>query len=381
MHVITARNVNDAYRAGMRLIAEQGILLPSRNGPVRRVTDPVTTKYTRPTERVLFDIQRDANPFFHLFEALWMLSGANDVRTLDYVLQSFREFSDDGRTFHGAYGYRWRHWPSPTTTYDEEIDQLAYAIDMLKRDASTRRVVIGMWDPRRDLAAASKDLPCNDIIKVAIVNGALDIQVFNRSNDIIYGCYGANAVHMSVLQEYLAGMIDVPVGRYFQISGDFHAYTESPYRWDAYWPLAADNEDPLDEQWVNPYRVFEPNARHMTTNPLVTNPETFDAELHRFVGAMREKRSVMALDPQMFENTFFGNVAIPMHWAFEHYLAKDLQHAIITLENFRSFGAHDNDWLLAGQGWIETRLARREMKALKKPVGPPNRVIVEGEQP
>lgn len=362
MHVIDCRNVNDGYRAGMRLIAEEGILLPSRNGPVRRVSDPVTTKYEKPVERVLFDGQRDANPFFHLFEALWMLHGGNDVRTLDHILHSFREFSDNGTTFHGAYGHRWRHWPKSTTTYTQEIDQLQEAIQMLRADRASRRVVIAMWDPVRDLNKVSKDLPCNDLIKVLMTNGALDIQVYNRSNDVVFGCYGANAVHMSMLQEYLAAMIDVPVGRYFQISGDFHAYTEQPYDWDKYWPLQGPEEvswHQPDQLWINNYEPANDGGPDIVVCPLVSNPDTFDEELAIFLRAVRDQRSVMKLDPQRFENHFFGNVAIPMHWAFEHYLNKDLRGASNILDNIRRFGKNENDWLTAGQAWIDRRARKR----------------------
>jgi hypothetical protein len=48
--------------------------------------------------------------------------------------------------------------------------------------------------------------------------------VLNRSNDIVWGCYGANAVHMSVLQEFVALAIGVPVGSYTQVSNDWHIY-------------------------------------------------------------------------------------------------------------------------------------------------------------
>ena len=82
MHVINARNVNSAYPQALHYIAIAGDRVASRNGPVLRAPEPVSTVYAKPWERVLFDPQRDANPFFHLFESLWMLDGRNDVATL-----------------------------------------------------------------------------------------------------------------------------------------------------------------------------------------------------------------------------------------------------------------------------------------------------------
>ena len=79
MKVINARNVNDALAAGLRYLWAEGIPETSRNGPVLVAPTPVTTVYSHPTERVLLSPTRDANPFFHLMESLWMLAGKNDI--------------------------------------------------------------------------------------------------------------------------------------------------------------------------------------------------------------------------------------------------------------------------------------------------------------
>ena len=65
-----------------------------------------------------------------------------------------------------------------------------------------------MWDAKQDLSHRneSKDLPCNTHVYFSIREGFLDMTVCNRSNDLIWGCCGANAVHMSFLQEYVATM-------------------------------------------------------------------------------------------------------------------------------------------------------------------------------
>jgi hypothetical protein len=51
-----------------------------------------------------------------------------------------------------------------------------------------------------------------------------------RSNDIVWGCYGANAVHMSMLQEFIACATGLAMGTYYQISNDWHIYEQ-------HWPL------------------------------------------------------------------------------------------------------------------------------------------------
>lgn len=223
MHVLNVRNVNEALPTGLRLLAEHGREEPSRVGPVRTLPGPCTTVYQCPWERVLFWPARDANPFFHCFEALWMLGGRNDLAFPKRFNKKFDAYSDNGLTVHGAYGYRWRHrW---------EMDQLDGIINLLTAEPGSRRAVLQMWEPDHDLGRSSRDLPCNTNAYVRIRNGALELTVCNRSNDIIWGAYGANAVHMSMLQEYLAARLECAIGPYYQVSNDYHAYL------DVYTPL------------------------------------------------------------------------------------------------------------------------------------------------
>lgn len=366
MRVIHARNVNDAYYAGTQLLASSGVRTESRNGPVLRITDPVTTVYQRPCERVLFDVRRNANPFFHFFEALWMLNGQNDVATMDQFLSSFKQFSDDGEVFHGAYGHRWRHWPVKTSTYDQEIDQIAVAIAMLKKDPDSRRVVIGMWDPVRDLNAQSKDIPCNDLIKFSIRDGYLNMTVFCRSNDIVYGAYGANAVHMSVLMEYVASMLGIECGNYSQISDDFHGYLKTPYNLDDFYPPFVH----LD----NPYEAIPEDERIVRPFPLVSAPEWFDTELAAMMSGVADA-DFEEMSLHDFANPFFEAIAQPMYAAFKQYKADDIHGAQTILQDAMSRHPYDPDWLLASDMWLERIADKRAEKdhpiaAVDAPVDP-----------
>jgi hypothetical protein len=390
MHVIAARNVNDAYRRGLRLLYAEGQLSPSRNGDVLRVDDPVTTVYDHPTERVLFSAQRNANPFFHLIESLWMLNGRNDTRTLTQFIPRMAEFSDDGMTFHGAYGHRWRRWALPNhrdpSGRTPELDQLDVAVRMLKQNSADRRVVIGMWDPALDLGIASKDIPCNDLIKLRITNGALDLHVYCRSNDAIWGCYGANAVQFSVLQEYLAARIGCSVGRYWQISGDFHAYQTQPYRWSTFWPLDPDINfatdglvDPSDMDWTDDDLLFQ-NPYDLTIAPirpypLVTMPDLFDAELTRTVSQIASMAEFplfpvyargrqYLIEENLYGNQFFPHVVIPMCVAFLVHQRGDTPSAIGLLSDLNTamlerYG-YTIDWCTAGEQWLNRSFAHRQ---------------------
>lgn len=220
MFIIDARNVNDAYAEATYKMSMVGVPKDSRVGKTLSAPWPVMTVYRRPTERMLMDFERDANPFFHIFEGIWMLAGRNDVAWLAQFNPRMAEFSDDGVTFHGTYGFRWREHFG--------VDQLKCLIQELRANKGSRRIVLAMWDPGADLGkiATGLDVPCNTTVYLLVREGVLDMTVCCRSNDIIWGCYGANAVHMSMLQEFIAQAISMPVGRYYQISNDWHIYEQ-----------------------------------------------------------------------------------------------------------------------------------------------------------
>lgn len=254
MRVINAIDVNDAYFQGLQLILAEGKPQESRAGKVLALEEPLTIAYKRPLQRVLFDPVRDANPFFHIFESLWLLAGRDDARWLDRFVSDFSSrFSEVGGTLHGSYGFRWRkHFDLDGEGNPNMPDQLSTAIRLLRENPENRRVVIQMWDPVADLGADKRDVPCNLMAVPRIVNGALDLTVFNRSNDFVLGLTGANAVQFSVLLEYLAGRIGVAVGKYHQISTNAHVYVEHVKKLGTpTTPITYPKPHPMGTSWDN----------------------------------------------------------------------------------------------------------------------------------
>jgi thymidylate synthase len=231
--VRTYNDVNEAYHELQLTKKHYTQWEDTRNGPALVWQEPVLICNATPYRRVLFDPVRNANPFFHYMEAIWMLAGCNEVAFLSRFSQQIKEYSDNGSTFHGAYGYRWR--------YHFNIDQIDSVIHQLRKTPNSRRMVIGMWDPFKDGESFSKDLPCNTHIYFRIVDRKLTMTVCNRSNDLAWGMMGANIVHMSILQEYIAYSIGVEPGCLYQFTNNLHVYKgwEDKYRdhWDHWYEL------------------------------------------------------------------------------------------------------------------------------------------------
>jgi hypothetical protein len=215
---IRVRNVNDALPEALwKLSAGKYAEEATRNGPVLAFPEPVITTYRYPQERMLFCPDRDANPVFHILESLWMLAGRRDVAFLQQFNSKIGQYSDDGKNFNAAYGHRWRsHFGQ---------DQLHIVIRLLRKDPSSRQAVIQMWDTA-DLTRSTKDKACNTQIVFDVRGGRLGMTVFNRSNDLWWGAYGANAVHFSMLQEFVAAAVGVKMGTYRQVSNNLHLYLD-----------------------------------------------------------------------------------------------------------------------------------------------------------
>lgn len=328
MQIVDARNVHTAFPKGMRLLQEAGIERESRNGPVVMIDGPVTSLYWKPTERVIFHPLRDANPFFHFYEMLWMIGGRRDVASVAKFASNMKNYSDDGKVFHGAYGYRWRNHFG--------FDQLFHIAQSLRVNRDDRRCVLQMWDATRDLGRQGKDFPCNTQVYFSISHeGGLDMTVCNRSNDVIWGCYGANGVHFSALQEFMAAWIGVPVGMYWQMSNNYHAYKE----------VFEKNLPVLEEKFYDPYLLGEVEPYPMVN----TSIETWQMDLQMFLDG---ENLVHANDP------FFRRVARPIVSAFEMFQKKDAGEDRFTVSREILTQCVASDWRRACDEYIQ----RREQK-------------------
>lgn len=224
---IDAVDAEDALIRGLQMIMAHGEYEESRAGPVLVAPCPVVTVTRSPMNRVVLAPWRDANPFFHLVEAAWMLAGRDDAASLTPYVKRFADFAEpeDGRV-HGAYGHRWR------TVFG--VDQLKVVTEKLRASPLDRQCVVAMWDADinecDDLTGDWRDRPCNTHIylRQRQLSGGhiLDMTVCCRSNDLLWGAHGANVVHFSFLLEYLASAVGSQVGVLRQFSNNYHVYTK-----------------------------------------------------------------------------------------------------------------------------------------------------------
>lgn len=301
----------------VHLYVEEGM---SRNGPVFRVEGPAMLTLTNPIQRVMFDPIRKANPFFHVMEFIWMMAGDNSTRWISQFNKGFKNYAEANGLHHGAYGHRWReHFGT---------DQLLAAVDELRRDPESRRVVLAMWDPDADLGRNKKDLPCNTHIYLDIVKDCLNMTVCNRSNDLFWGMLGSNIVHMTMLQELLALAIGVGVGVYRVFTNNLHVYPEMP-RFKELW-----------EQRYSPnlYHSSLPKLEHFPLLHGGNTIELFMDECYAFIHKPQNS----------YVTPWLEHVAAPM---FGEYYRRT--HLVEGEEDFWIPQIADGAWRRAAELWNE----------------------------
>lgn len=185
-----------------------------------------------PRQRIVF--AHPFNPAYAIVEMVWILSGSNSKEFLHFWNPRISKFSDDNNCFHGAYGFRLGLSPNlsrnarkilgdcPNKCFSKGCDQVKITVDTLKSYPKLRQAVLQIWDKDLDLPrnkVVSKDIPCNLVSHLLIRDDKLHWLQIMRANDLIWGT-PVNFIQFTILQEMIAGWLDVEVGKYNHVSNN-----------------------------------------------------------------------------------------------------------------------------------------------------------------
>lgn len=319
----------------------------TRNGWATRHNGGVMITIRHPRERLLFDPERNCNHVFHLMESVWMLAGRRDVAFVKQFNSNIASYSDDDENFHAAYGYRWRNHFG--------IDQIVSAIRMLQADENDRRVVISMWDANVDgNGREGLDFPCNLMIlpnieykenpRTHMNEKRLNFTIINRSNDLVWGLCGANAVHMSMLQEFMAGALGVKVGAWHHFSNNLHVY-------DKHLELIRGVYKGVRES-TRPWMNYAGRAMdyHRKEDPLFVGPDNWEDFLVECEELCNGKQ-------QGFRNAFLEETVEPVWASWREWKDGNYAEAIEIAESIDAF-----DWRKAVVEWYTRALFKKGEK-------------------
>lgn len=169
-------------------------------------------------------------------ELLWFIEGSDDERRLAEILYGIRDpskrtiWTDNANAdywkpkarFEGdlgrVYGVQWRKWKTPE---GKEIDQLANAIEMIKSNPTSRRIIVNAWNPGEldDMALP----PCHTFFQFFVADGRLSLQMCQRSCDMFLGV-PFNIASYSLLLHMVAQAANLKAGDFVHVLGDAHIY-------------------------------------------------------------------------------------------------------------------------------------------------------------
>ncbi len=152
-------------------------------------------------------------------ELLWFLRGETNVRWLhEHGVSIWDEWADEHGELGPVYGKQWRAW---TAANGESIDQISAAIELIRRDPDSRRIVVSAWNvgdlPRMRL------MPCHALFQFHVAAGRLSCQLYQRSADVFLGV-PFNIASYALLTHMLAQQCDLEPGEFIWTGGDCHLY-------------------------------------------------------------------------------------------------------------------------------------------------------------
>lgn len=119
------------------------------------------------------------------------------------------------------YGHQWRHWPDGK---GGEIDQIQQAIDTIKTNPDSRRIIVSAWNVADIEEMAKAGLPpCHSLFQFYVVDGKLSCQLYQRSADTLLGV-PFNIASYALLTMMVAQVTGLQPGEFIHTFGDAHIY-------------------------------------------------------------------------------------------------------------------------------------------------------------
>ena len=152
-------------------------------------------------------------------ELLWFLRGETNVASLRAAgVSIWDEWADAAGDLGPVYGKQWRDWIAPDGRH---IDQMAQAVDTLRRNPDSRRIIVSAWNVGELERMALQ--PCHAFFQFYVAAGRLSCQLYQRSADLFLGV-PFNLASYALLTSMVAQQCDLARGDFVWTGGDCHLY-------------------------------------------------------------------------------------------------------------------------------------------------------------
>jgi thymidylate synthase len=169
-------------------------------------------------------------------ELLWFISGSNNINDLKAIyqhnkiwdanyedyLKRFALDTNDG-DMGRVYGTQWRSWQTPD---GKQVDQLNDAIDLIRNNPDSRRIIVNAWNPGEAASDQVALPPCHAFFQFYIADDKLSLQMYQRSADMFLGV-PLNIASYSLLLHMVAKITDLEPFEFIHTLGDAHIYLDA----------------------------------------------------------------------------------------------------------------------------------------------------------
>jgi len=154
-----------------------------------------------------------------IHELLWFLKGGTNVKYLqENGVRIWNEWADEEGNLGPVYGKQWVSWESKD---GRVINQIERAVQMLKENPHSRRIMVSAWNVGELEEMAL--LPCHVLFQFYVADGKLSCQLYQRSADVFLGV-PFNIASYSLLALMMAQVCDLEPGEFIHTFGDVHLY-------------------------------------------------------------------------------------------------------------------------------------------------------------
>ena len=154
-----------------------------------------------------------------IHELLWFLAGDTNTAYLkQHGVSIWDEWADERGDLGPVYGKQWRSWAAPD---GRTIDQIQEAVETIKTNPDSRRIIVSAWNPADipDMALA----PCHCLFQFYVADGRLSCQLYQRSADVFLGV-PFNIASYALLTQMMAQVTGLQPGDFVHTFGDAHLY-------------------------------------------------------------------------------------------------------------------------------------------------------------
>lgn len=169
-------------------------------------------------------------------ELLWFISGSGNINDLKQIYeynklwdlnyedyQSRRGLDPNDGDMGRVYGKQWRQWRTADGRY---IDQLQDAIELIRHNPTSRRIIINAWNPGEIDASDVALPPCHSFFQFYVADGKLSLQMYQRSADMFLGV-PLNIASYSLLLHMIAKITALQPWEFIHTIGDAHIYLDA----------------------------------------------------------------------------------------------------------------------------------------------------------